>query len=172
METSGQATSDGGVGKTTAEMQTATTFLEAGWDFVGETANGTEDIWDICEGIDYPKLAWQFGLCADHPDYSEWVAVGEPVCWCYSRQCHGDADGKSQGKQKYWVSTNDLDILIAAWNKPFAEIDGQTVNGVPLICADFDHEAQGIENYRVSSDDLDILIANWSQANAPAADCP
>jgi len=58
-ETSGQATSAGGTGKTTAEMQTAGTFLDAGWDFVGETANGTEDIWWILEGQDYPRLWWE-----------------------------------------------------------------------------------------------------------------
>ena len=50
IETSGQATSDGGTGATTAEMQTASTFLDAGWDFVGETENGTDDIWWINEG--------------------------------------------------------------------------------------------------------------------------
>jgi hypothetical protein len=58
-ETSGQDTSDGGTGKTTAEMQTASTFLEAGWDFAGETANGSEDIWWINEGQDYPRLWWE-----------------------------------------------------------------------------------------------------------------
>jgi predicted secreted protein len=58
-ETSGQTTSEGGTGKTTAEMQVAKTFLEAGWDFVGETANGTEDIWKIAEGLDYPRLWWE-----------------------------------------------------------------------------------------------------------------
>ena len=57
--TSGWATSDGGTGKTTAEMQTAATFLEAGWDFVDETVNGTEDIWWILEGQDYPRLWWE-----------------------------------------------------------------------------------------------------------------
>jgi hypothetical protein len=56
---SGQTTSAGGTGKTTAEMQTASTFLDAGWDFVGETANGTEDIWRIDEGKDYPRLWWE-----------------------------------------------------------------------------------------------------------------
>jgi hypothetical protein len=39
--------------------QTAGTFIEAGWDFVGETANGTEDIWWILEGKDYPRLWWE-----------------------------------------------------------------------------------------------------------------
>jgi len=46
-------------GRTTAEMQTAQTFLDTGWDFVGETANGTDDIWKIAEGLGYPRLAWQ-----------------------------------------------------------------------------------------------------------------
>jgi len=59
IQTSGQATSNNGTGKTTAEMQTARTFLDAGWDFVGETANGTEDIWWILEGKDYPRLWWE-----------------------------------------------------------------------------------------------------------------
>ena len=54
-----QAQSDGGTGLTTSLMHTATTFLEAGWDFVDETANGTEDIWKISEGLDYPRLWWE-----------------------------------------------------------------------------------------------------------------
>ncbi len=53
-QTSGQTTSDGGTGKTTAEMQTASTFLDAGlpagagWDFV--------NIWGIGENQTYPYL--------------------------------------------------------------------------------------------------------------------
>jgi hypothetical protein len=58
-QASGQMTSDGGTGKTTAEIQTARTFVDAGWDFVGETANGTEDIWKIAEGLGYPRLSWE-----------------------------------------------------------------------------------------------------------------
>ncbi len=40
-------------------MQPAETLLEAGWDFVVEKANGTEDIWWILEGKDYPRLSWE-----------------------------------------------------------------------------------------------------------------
>ena len=47
-QTSGQATSAGGTGKTTAEMQTASTFLPAGWDLV--------NIWGIEENQTYPYL--------------------------------------------------------------------------------------------------------------------
>ena len=61
IETSGQTTSHGGEGKTTAEMQSGGTFLDAGWDFAGETANGTGDIWWILAGQSYPRLWWQYG---------------------------------------------------------------------------------------------------------------
>jgi len=58
-QTSGRTWSAWGTGKTTAEMQIASTFLDAGWDFVDETANGSEDIWWILEGQDYPRLWWE-----------------------------------------------------------------------------------------------------------------
>ena len=41
-------------------MQTTVTFLDAGWDLVDETDNGTENIWWIIEGQDYPQLTWEF----------------------------------------------------------------------------------------------------------------
>jgi len=52
-------TSAGGTGKSTAKMQMAATFINAGWDFVDETQNGTADIWWILEGQDYPRLSWE-----------------------------------------------------------------------------------------------------------------
>ncbi len=51
VETSGRTTSDGGIGKTTAEMKTRSTFTDAGWDFT--------NVWDI-DGVTndgYPFLA-------------------------------------------------------------------------------------------------------------------
>jgi hypothetical protein len=134
--------------------------------------DGSEATVDLTDATNGPPINGDRYTGA-HRD--EWLAVGRPDCWCSffnPRQCHGDADDKSQGKQKYWVSTDDLDILIAAWNKPFTEIDGKTVGGVPLICADFDHLPQGKQKYRVSTNDLDILVANWQVADGPAPDCP
>ena len=51
-ETSGQATSAGGTGKTTTQMKTKTTFTDAGWNF--------DDIWDIDSLVNdgYPYLVW------------------------------------------------------------------------------------------------------------------
>jgi hypothetical protein len=56
---------NGAAGKTTAEMQMRNTFTDASWDFVGEVINGPNDIWDICEGTNYPKLSWQIPLTGD-----------------------------------------------------------------------------------------------------------
>ena len=61
VETSGVGSSGtrnyGAIGKTTIEMNTYDTFVSAGWDFAGEMANGTEDVW-IMDG--YPIFCWQF----------------------------------------------------------------------------------------------------------------
>ncbi len=55
VQTTGQSKSAGGTGKTTAEMKTAKTFLDAAWDFTC--------IWNIVEKQSYPFL--QFNPEAD-----------------------------------------------------------------------------------------------------------
>ena len=128
--------------------------------------DATEAIVNLEAATDYP-VAGVTAYTGPQPD--QWEEVGKPDCWVSSinpRQCRGDVDGASQGKNKYWVSTNDLDVLIAAWNQPLESLSGNQ------ICADFDHLAQGKNKYRVSTNDLDILISNWQVADGPAADCP
>jgi hypothetical protein len=49
-ETSGQTTSDGGTGKTTAEMKSLDTFLSGGWDIEARSVDKNNG---------YPYLAWQ-----------------------------------------------------------------------------------------------------------------
>jgi hypothetical protein len=102
---------------------------------------------------------------AGQPDEAEWNAMGQPECWCYPRQCLGDADGLPYGKSNYWVSIPDLTILKAAWNLQVGQMSGN------MACADFDHLPYGKSNYRVSIPDLTILKANWNIANGPAAGC-
>ncbi|NLH18131.1 MAG: hypothetical protein GX455_16265 [Phycisphaerae bacterium] len=66
LESSGMTTSAAGTGKTTEEMKTLSTFTSAGWDFVGEAANGTADVWRMCaDGVDYPRLSWEFSQNGD-----------------------------------------------------------------------------------------------------------
>jgi hypothetical protein len=115
-QTSGQASSDGGKGKTTAEMQTASTFLDAGWDFVGETANGTEDIWAICEGVDYPHLAWEFVIGdfdADaYTDFADFCILAEHWLAAYgSFWCGQGCDLTNDGS----VNWQDLMVFAENW---------------------------------------------------------
>jgi hypothetical protein len=61
-ETSGQASSDGGTGKTTAEMRDTVTFLDADWNIVAVADSGTRNtgyVWNIVDGQTYPFLSWQ-----------------------------------------------------------------------------------------------------------------
>lgn len=55
----GEGTVTNAVGLPTADMEMRTTYTLAGWDFVGESVNGVEDVWGICEGMNYPRLVWQ-----------------------------------------------------------------------------------------------------------------
>lgn len=55
--------SSGGTGESTANMQLQSTFTNAGWDFLGESNNGSNEIWKMdapCYVNDgYPIFAWQ-----------------------------------------------------------------------------------------------------------------
>lgn len=63
-EVSGIATDIIASAKTTAQMKTQATFTSASWDFVGETANGSNNYWAMSSLINdnYPFLAWQADL--------------------------------------------------------------------------------------------------------------
>jgi len=62
VETSGQSTSAGGTGKTTAEMNNIATFSAAGWNIVAVGSLSERNltyIWNIADGQTYPFLSWQ-----------------------------------------------------------------------------------------------------------------
>ncbi len=60
-QTSGQATSAGGTGKNTTEMQDIITFSDAIWDIITVALNETNPayIWNIVDDVTYPFLNWQ-----------------------------------------------------------------------------------------------------------------
>ena len=64
-QTSGQASSNGGSGKTTSQMTSFATFSDAGWDIVRgwEAFDSNNDkVWGICSGVNdgYPFLLWEY----------------------------------------------------------------------------------------------------------------
>jgi hypothetical protein len=109
-QTSGQIASADGTGKTTAEMQMISTFTSAGWDFW--------NIWDICEGMNYPVLQWQIPicdyLCPDGVDFIDYAFFAshwrDHMCNPANYYCQGtDLDHSGS------VAFHDLVIFTDHW---------------------------------------------------------
>ncbi|MFZ0033461.1 MAG: hypothetical protein WAK60_00555, partial [Sedimentisphaerales bacterium] len=71
---------DNGYGEPLTDEQMKQQGSFVGWDFVGETANGTEDIWRMCiDGVNYPLLWWQFNTadftCPDGVDFIDFAIL-------------------------------------------------------------------------------------------------
>jgi len=115
------------------------------------------------------------------PQEAYWVSLGSPDCWCYPRQCHGDADDFGQGKTPYQpVASSDLDVLKAAYGKTTAQLLADpmiTVGGhtVAKACADFTRSIHGKapNQQPVAGPDLDILKSYYGKAtSAVPGNCP
>jgi hypothetical protein len=106
-------------------------------------------------------------LDSGDPGYADWVAMDKPDCWCYPRQCHGDADGLLGGSAKagyYAVGPLDLNILVAAWQVKEPDKGPGIASVENGICADFARDQGGSSKagyYRVGPTDLNILVENW-----------
>ncbi len=94
---------DNAGGRTTVEMQRKSTFLGADWDFARESANGTEDIWSICDGLDYPELGRLFVTgdfdsdnrvdLVDFAVFAErWLSSDSNFFWCRGADLTGDGE--------------------------------------------------------------------------------
>jgi hypothetical protein len=109
---------------------------------------------------------------SDAPFYNEWLGSNyagtptakwaSPDCWCYERNCRGDADGIKTGVA--WVNTPDLTIFVSAFGKADFKMD-QT-----LICADFDHIKTGVA--RVNTPDLTEFVSYFGKADFKCPVCP
>ncbi|MBN1765782.1 MAG: hypothetical protein JW860_11030 [Sedimentisphaerales bacterium] len=109
---------------------------------------------------------------SSHPDYAEWLSVGNPECWCLNTQCEGNADGFINGSSKsgyYHVGPGDLELLTDAW-LIWEPPQGPGVASVPNgICADFARDLYCTKSgcTRVFASDLSILLANWIVPEPP-----
>jgi hypothetical protein len=107
--------SDPGVtGETTANMQMRSTFTDAGWDFIDEAANGPNDIWEICEGTNYPKFVWQIPeadfVCPDGVNFIDYAFFAGH--WLETD--YGDVNGvELTGDGK--VNWEDFGLFAAWW---------------------------------------------------------
>jgi len=109
----------GVTGKTTAQMKDADTFLNVGWDFLGETENGQNEIWRMCtDDADYPRLSWEFArngdfACGDGVDLADlqalaenWLTASTAADFHYACDANGDEQ----------INLNDFGVLSENWH--------------------------------------------------------
>ncbi len=108
------------------------------------------------------------------PDYAQWEMAGKPICWCYPRQCYGDADGLKQGNPLggyYYVGPDDLAIIVPAWmvREP---PKGPGISAAQA-CGDYSRTTEGNPlggYYRVGPGDIAIMVSTWMVKEPPNGD--
>ena len=106
IETSGQTDSDGGKGRNTDEMQTMSTFK---WDF-------KTPIWTIDEGVDYPRLWWEFvGVLHAEPEIT--LGTSNIISWDpiagvndFYAECAEDANFTSIVYNSGWIAGTSFEF--------------------------------------------------------------
>ncbi len=129
------------LGKTTPQMQIMSTYTNIGWDFVGETVNGIEDIWDISstinDGFAYISALENSFFNADFEADNLSVNLGEEVQFT----------DLSNGEIISWSWDFDNDGIIDSYEQnPVWEYAMPGVYSVSLTVSD--------ENNRLSSTEL------------------
>jgi len=109
IETSHCNSSAGGTGKTTAEMQTESTFTDAGWDF-------TTPVWIIDEGVDYPRLWWEL-VPVLHAEPEVTLGTTNTIFWDpvpgandYYAECAEDANFTSILYNTGWITETSYEF--------------------------------------------------------------
>lgn len=113
---------------------------------------------------------------SDAPFYQDWLGSAgtthssgnwsAPDCWCYERNCHGDADGCTEFFGFYWVYTADLSIMKQAYGLTDGSLDNT------LICANFDHLWEFFDFYAVYTLDFAELKSYYGLTEGSIPVCP
>ncbi|MCK4999692.1 MAG: PASTA domain-containing protein, partial [Anaerohalosphaera sp.] len=112
-------------GKTTAQMQTMSTYSENGFGFIGNGTIRDRTVWRMCvDGVESPRLAWEFAVdgdfaCPDGIGMEDLVALSENWLmnvndWGFSYSCDANLDGVSD--------LIDFALLIKNWLSEIAPI--------------------------------------------------
>lgn len=122
---------------------------------VNEDASTTTPAITECDVI----LAEPTCLNSGAPEYTAWVNLGKPNCWCFRKQCRGDIDGVMTGP--FAVAIPDLTLFKAAFNMV-------VIPTPPGPCADLDHVQTG--PFRCGIPDLTIFKLYFNQVVVPQCD--
>jgi len=172
IETSGQSTSSGGTGKTTAEMKTMSTFTEAGWDF--------DTVWWMPPG-NYPRLICQRLYSGGGSGTQEDQYILKTVAdWQKLMDTPGDWD-------KHFILMADIDLQgvalspVGNWIRPFIGVfdgKGHIIRKANLNMPDNDYvglfgyvswNAQiqnlGVRDVTITGNNLVGGLVGWNEGN-------
>lgn len=136
----------GVIGETTANMQTATTFIDSGWDMLSPTNMPLVNIWRMCEdGLDYPRLAVEFSRadfdCPDGVGLSDLAVLAG--YWLLV-----EFDDDVDFNRDKIVNMKDWGIFAAAWGS--TDGDGNYNTDVDIV-----------SNGKIDEYDLSLFIDYW-----------
>jgi len=158
-QTSGRPEPAPGTGLPTEQMQMQSTFTDAGWDFIQETANGYKDVWRLCnEGSEYPKLAWEYMtgdfVCPDGVELNDLEEFAQQ--WLLKKlKADVDSDGGNRT-----VDFLDWVVFASAWQStPGSSNWNENCDIAPLGGDDI-----------VDVDDVVVFTQEWLQPGAYSAD--
>jgi hypothetical protein len=157
-QTSGTSYSYQGTKKTTAEMMQRSTFV--GWDFVGETANGREDIWRMCvDGVDYPRLSWEFSssdfACPDGVDFIDYSILAKQ--WQSQKLSFDTVPTGGDGI----VNFMDFTAFAQTWQGDMNKLYGFASQWLMYGMYNADIAPLPFGDGIVDLKDLEIFTANW-----------
>ena len=136
IHTSGQSTSFGGVGKTTDEMQSLSTFTDAGWDFV--------DTWYM---RDYPRFIYQ------KVDFEGSGTEADPYLISTKEELL-EMVAVSSYYDKYFQLVDDIDLAGETFSRaviaPNGTGAGTSFSGTPFT-GEFDGNGYVIRNVSIST---------------------
>jgi len=176
IDATGQSTSEGGIGKTTSEMKTRSTFLDAGWDFLYETANGTDDNWGIFNELNsgYPILTTFYSVYPSIlstipviPVMNSTVKIGgnitqdgnssviaKGICWSTSPNpaLIDSYSDEGAGTDEFYSTISGLDSATQYYYRVYATNSWGTAYGeeyylIPENNAGFCMEFDGVDDY-------------------------
>jgi hypothetical protein len=159
--TSGFPVSNGGTGKSTSQMKTQSTF--AGWDFVGETANGTDDIWRMCvDGQDYPRLKREFiagdFACPDGDDFVDYSALSRQ--WMLEKLSYDVAPAGGNGI----VDFSDFAVFADSWQGDMIELSQFMSQWLQRGMYNADIAPAGNGDGIINTLDFAVFAENWLES--------
>jgi hypothetical protein len=113
-ETSGQSDTGKGTGKNTSDMQTITTFSNAGWD-IALYGDWDGETWYIENPSDYPRLGW------------EYIPMDG-----WNNSCPVSSDESPTNR------STDVSLDVGYWNVTISDADGNATSGT-IVCSNGDN---------------------------------